>query len=180
MEDIVEREPDAAAGQRRSRAPGRVASRLARHARPAGIRLRAALSLRHVRATHPRRPPGRDARRLAAAPCNPWELERQEIRYPIGLAGRVIPDGPAAAGCRAKACMRTPSTSSCQVTARVAWPCCACGRPRHPADRLHRLLPAGLSHGRRGQAAAEVINWVLYPDDSLNLLCITLHLGFAF
>ena len=118
METIVEREPDAALG---NGGLGRLAAcfldSLATLGLPAfgyGLRYRYGVFAQRIH----------DGRQVETPDDwlrhgNPWELERPEIRHPIGLAGRVIPDGPGRRCCRKRACMRTPSTSSCPVMARV-------------------------------------------------------------
>ena len=112
---LVEREPDAAPRQRRPGSPGGVLPRLVRHARPAVLRLRPALRVRHVRAGHRRRPPGRAARRLAA----PWQ-----------------PLGDPAPG----TALRGRLWRTCRAR-RLRAPLGACRARHRPGLRLHRARP---------------------------------------
>jgi hypothetical protein len=66
LHDVLEARARRRARQRRPGPPGGVFPGLLRHAGPALLRLRPALRVRHVRAGHPERPPGRAPRPLAA------------------------------------------------------------------------------------------------------------------
>jgi starch phosphorylase len=166
LEDIVEREPDAALG---NGGLGRLAAcfldSLATLGVPAfgyGLRYRYGMFAQRIH----------DGRQVETPDDwlrqgNPWELERTEIRYPIGLAGRVIPDG--------KGRRWLPGASLYADAHDFVVP--GHGTPRVAVLRLWQATPTqpidfnAFSRGDFGTAgaakqAAEVINWVLYPDDS--------------
>ena len=166
LEDIVEREPDAALG---NGGLGRLAAcfldSLATLGVPAfgyGLRYRYGMFAQRIH----------DGRQVETPDDwlrqgNPWELERTEIRYPLGLAGRVIPDG--------KGRLWLPGASLYADAYDFVVP--GHGTPRVAVLRLWQATPTqpidfnAFSRGDFGTAgaakqAAEVINWVLYPDDS--------------
>jgi starch phosphorylase len=166
MEDIVEREPDAALG---NGGLGRLAAcfldSMATLGLPAfgyGLRYRYGMFAQRIH----------DGRQVEAPDDwlrhgNPWELERPEIRYPIGLAGRVIPDGPGRRWLPGESLNAdaidfvVPGHDTRRVAVLRLWQ----AAPTQPID--FRAFSRGDFHtAGASKQAAEVINWVLYPDDS--------------
>ena len=166
MEAIVEREPDAALG---NGGLGRLAAcfldSLATLGLPAfgyGLRYRYGMFAQRIH----------DGRQVEAPDDwlrhgNPWELERPEIRYPIGLAGRVIPDGPGRRWLPGESLYAdaidfvVPGHDTRRVAVLRLWQ----AAPTQPID--FTAFSRGDFHtAGAGKQAAEVINWVLYPDDS--------------
>jgi starch phosphorylase len=98
---------------------------------------------------------------------NPWELERPEIRYPVGLGGRVVTDGPGRRWLPAEQLSAgaydfiVPGHATERVSVLRQW-------------QAHASRPIDFAAFSRGdfaaagsaKLAAEAINWVLYPDDS--------------
>jgi len=98
---------------------------------------------------------------------NPWEIVRPELRYPVGLGGRVEADGDTRRWRPAERVIATaydvivPGHGTRRVSTLRLWSASAeegidfatfC-RGEHLAAGEHRL-------------AADLLNWVLYPDDS--------------
>ena len=98
---------------------------------------------------------------------NPWEIVRPELRYPIGLGGHVETDGLVRRWRPAERVIATaydiiiPGHGTRRVSTLRLWSASAeegidfatfC-RGQHLAAGEHRL-------------AADLLNWVLYPDDS--------------
>jgi starch phosphorylase len=166
MEAVVEREPDAALG---NGGLGRLAAcfldSLATVGLPAfgyGLRYRYGMFAQRIH----------DGRQVETPDDwlrhgNPWELERPEIRYPIGLAGRVIPDGPGRRWLPGENLYAdaidfvVPGHDTRRVAVLRLWQ----ASPTQPID--FAAFSRGDFHtAGAGKQAAEVINWVLYPDDS--------------
>ena len=137
------------AGQRRPRPARRLLHGLAGDAAAARDRLRHPLRLRHVRAAHRRRPPGRAARQLAAAGQRRGSCRATRTRRPCASAG-ASSSSTIATG----ACAPTGSTPSAVIGAalrlvhrrpphRHGEHAAAVGGARHA-----RLRPAVLQRGR--------------------------------
>ena len=98
--EVLECEGDPGPRQRRPGPAGGLLHGLAGDARAARDRLRHPLRLRHVRAAHRARPPGRAARQLAAAAATPGSCRATRTRRPCTSYGRVeLQHGRATAGC---------------------------------------------------------------------------------
>ncbi len=166
LEEIVEREPDAALG---NGGLGRLAAcfldSLATLGVPAfgyGLRYRYGMFAQRIH----------DGRQVEAPDDwlrqgNPWELERPEIRYPIGLAGRVVPDGPGRRWLPNESLYAdafdfvVPGHGTERVAVLRLWQ----AAPTQPID--FASFSRGDYHtAGAAKQGAEVINWVLYPDDS--------------
>jgi starch phosphorylase len=98
---------------------------------------------------------------------NPWDLERPEIRYPVGLGGRVVSDGPGRRWLPAETLFAdaydfiVPGHETRRVSVLRQWQ----AAPSKPID--YAAFSRGDHAGASAQRlAAETINWVLYPDDS--------------
>lgn len=99
---------------------------------------------------------------------NPWELPRHELRYPVGFGGVVHVDGggqhrwkPAEQVTAQAFDFIVPAHRSARVSTLRQWQ----AQPAAPIDY------AAFSRGEFTQAGApaqraQVLNWVLYPDDS--------------
>jgi glycogen phosphorylase len=95
-----------------------------------------------------------------------WELERAEIRYPVGLGGRVVGDGPGRRWLPAETLQAgafdfvVPGHGTTRVSVLRLW------QPLPPPIDLHAFsrgdhVAAGLQ-----RLTTEALGWVLYPDDS--------------
>ena len=98
---------------------------------------------------------------------NPWDLERPEIRYPVGFGGSVFSDGPGRRWLPGEHLFADASDFIVpgHATERVAvlrqWQ----ASPTRPID--FGAFSRGDFFGAGGaKLTADAINWVLYPDDS--------------
>jgi len=98
---------------------------------------------------------------------NPWELERPEIRYPIGFGGRVVSDGPGRRWLPGEKLFAdafdfvVPGHATDRVSVLRQWQ----ANPSKPID-FAAFSRGDFAAAGSAKLAAEVINWVLYPDDS--------------
>ncbi len=98
---------------------------------------------------------------------NPWEIPRPELRYEVGFGGRVDNDGGArrwvpAIAVRANAYdFIVPGHGTERVSTLRQWHASA----SHPIDFALFCRGQHLQAGREN-IEADVLNWVLYPDDS--------------
>ena len=98
---------------------------------------------------------------------NPWELERPEVRYPIGLAGRVETDGSGRRWLPAEQLYAgaydfiVPGHATERVAVLRQWQ----AYPSLPVD-FAAFSRGDFAGAGAPMLAAESINWVLYPDDS--------------
>ncbi len=98
---------------------------------------------------------------------NPWELERPEIRHPIGLGGRVVSDGPGRRWLPAEQLFAdaydfiVPGHATERVSVLRQWQ----ASPTRPID-FAAFSRGDFATAGGAKFSAEVINWVLYPDDS--------------
>jgi starch phosphorylase len=98
---------------------------------------------------------------------NPWELERTEIRYPISFGGRVNTDGPgrrwlpAETLCADAIDFVVPGHGTDRVVVLRQWQ----AAPAKPID-FAAFSRGDFAAAGNAKHAAEVLNWVLYPDDS--------------
>ena len=166
-------EPDAGAGQRRPRPAGRVLPRLARHARPARLRLRHQLRVRPVPPGDPRRRADRAARQLAARrhargrSSGPSERVHRAALRPHRAQRRprrqLQPDVARLEG-RSSACRTT-----CRSSATAARPSTSCGSSRRAAsdDFDMRIFNDGdYLRAVEQKIASETVSKVLYPSDA--------------
>ena len=98
---------------------------------------------------------------------NPWELERTELRFPVGFGGHVVSSGNARTWVPAQIIQAqahdfiVPGHRTERVSTLRKWQ----AQSDQPIDF------SAFCHGEYAQAAqhllqAEALNWVLYPDDS--------------
>jgi starch phosphorylase len=98
---------------------------------------------------------------------NPWELERTEIRYPISFGGRVNVDGPGRRWLPAETLFAdafdfvVPGHGTERVAVLRQWQ----AAPAKPID-FAAFSRGDFAAAGQAKQAAEVLNWVLYPDDS--------------
>jgi starch phosphorylase len=98
---------------------------------------------------------------------NPWELERPEVRYPIGFGGRVTGDGPGRRWLPAETMLAdafdfiVPGHGTDRVALLRQWQ----ASPSRPID-FAAFSRGDFAAAGSARLAAAVINWVLYPDDS--------------
>jgi starch phosphorylase len=98
---------------------------------------------------------------------NPWELERPEIRYPVGLGGRVVTDGAGRRWLPAEQLFAdaydfiVPGHATERVAVLRQWQ----ANPSRPID-FAAFSRGDFAAAGSARLSAEVINWVLYPDDS--------------
>ncbi len=98
---------------------------------------------------------------------NPWELERPEIRHTIGFGGRVVTDGTGRRWLPAEQLFAdafdfiVPGHATERVAVLRQW----CATPTRPID-FAALSRGDFAAAGAGKLAADVLNWVLYPDDS--------------
>jgi starch phosphorylase len=97
---------------------------------------------------------------------NPWELERTEIRYPVGLGGRVVSDGPGRRWLPAETLQAgafdfvVPGHGTSRVAVLRLW------QPAPPPIDLHAFSRGEHVAAGMHRLTAEALGWVLYPDDS--------------
>ena len=171
---LLEQEPDAGPRQRRPRPPRRLLPRLDGDARPARLRLRHPLRVRHLRAGDPRRLPGRARRRVAPLRQPVGDRAARVRRAACSFGGRVEHVTR-----RARAALRvagsTPSTvlgvpydtPDRRATATTPSTRCASGR-RAPAtsSTSRSSTTATTCAPSRRRTTSEVISKVLYPNDN--------------
>ena len=101
---------------------------------------------------------------------NPWEIHRPELRWFVGFGGRVVADGSNETGRRWLPAERIVATAFDFIvpghgTERVAtlrqWHAFS----EQPIDFAAFCRGEHLASGRE-RLAADMLNWVLYPDDS--------------
>ena len=101
---------------------------------------------------------------------NPWEIHRPELRYTVGFGGRVMAQGGDGSGRRWLPAERVIASAFDFIvpghgTERVAtlrqWHV----QSENPIDFAAFCRGEHLASGR-DRLAADVLNWVLYPDDS--------------
>ena len=118
----------------------------------------------------PGRPPGRGARRLAAAAATRGRSQRPELRYAVGFGGRVHGRRRrAGAGCRPRRVV-ADGLRLHRARPRHASACrrCASGRrsAEQPIDFAAFCRGEHLGAARASASPPTSLNWVLYPDDS--------------
>jgi len=98
---------------------------------------------------------------------NPWELPRPEVRFAVGFGGRVVSDGPGRRWVPSETLHANafdfivPGHGTRRVAVLRQW----------QATASTPINFAAFSHGdyttaNAAKQSAEIINWVLYPDDS--------------
>jgi glycogen phosphorylase len=98
---------------------------------------------------------------------NPWEIERPELRYTVGFGGRVEADGRARRWAPAERVVAkaydfiVPGHGTQRVSTLRQWSASAEGAIDFATFCRGEHLAAG-----RNRLAADLLNWVLYPDDS--------------
>jgi starch phosphorylase len=98
---------------------------------------------------------------------NPWELERTEIRYPISFGGTVATDGRGRRWLPAETLFAdafdfvVPGHDTDRVALLRQWQ----ASPTRPID-FAAFSRGDYAAAGAAKQAAEVLNWVLYPDDS--------------
>jgi glycogen phosphorylase len=98
---------------------------------------------------------------------NPWELERPEIRYPIGFGGSVAADGPGRRWLPSEHLFAdafdfiVPGHATERVAVLRQWQ----ASPTRPID-FTAFSRGDFAAAGGAKLAADAINWVLYPDDS--------------
>jgi len=98
---------------------------------------------------------------------NPWEIPRPELRYPIGFGGRVSSDGDARRWVPSERVVAqaydfiVPGHGTRRVSTLRQWSASAEGSIDFAMFCRGEHLAAG-----RNRLAADLLNWVLYPDDS--------------
>ena len=98
---------------------------------------------------------------------NPWEIPRPELRYPVGFGGRVNSDGdgrrwqPAERVVAQAYDFIVPGHATRRVSTLRQWSASAEGSIDFAMFCRGEHLAAG-----RNRLAADLLNWVLYPDDS--------------
>ena len=101
---------------------------------------------------------------------NPWEIQRPELHWLVGLGGRVVADGSDGSGRRWLPAERIVATAFDFIV------------PGHGTERVSTLRQWHASSARpidfaafcrgehlasgRERLSADMLNWVLYPDDS--------------
>ena len=101
---------------------------------------------------------------------NPWEMARPELRWLVGFGGRVVADGPDASGRRWLPGERIVATAFDFIvpghgTERVATLRQWHAMSEQPIDFAAFCRGEHLASGRE-RLSADMLNWVLYPDDS--------------
>ena len=98
---------------------------------------------------------------------NPWEIPRPELRYPVGFGGRVHGEGSGRRWVPAERVVAqaydfiVPGHDTVRVSTLRKWSAQAEGAIDFPMFCRGEHLAAG-----RNRLAADLLNWVLYPDDS--------------
>ncbi len=98
---------------------------------------------------------------------NPWEIPRPELRYLVGFGGRVSGDADARRWSPAERVVAqaydfiVPGHATRRVSTLRQWSASAEGSFDFAAFCRGEHLAAG-----RNRLAADLLNWVLYPDDS--------------
>ena len=98
---------------------------------------------------------------------NPWELERPEVRYPIGFGGSVFNDGPGRRWLPAEHLYAdafdfiVPGHDTERVAVLRQWQ----ASPTRPID-FAAFSRGDFAAAGSARLAADALNWVLYPDDS--------------
>ena len=98
---------------------------------------------------------------------NPWEIPRPELRYLVGFGGRVSSDGDARRWVPAERVVAqaydfiVPGHGTRRVSTLRQWSASAEGSIDFAMFCRGEHLAAG-----RNRLAADLLNWVLYPDDS--------------
>jgi starch phosphorylase len=97
----------------------------------------------------------------------PWDVERPDLRYPVGFGGRVVSEGgrrrwlPAQRVLAVAHDFVVPAMHGEQVSTLRQWQ----ATPEQPID-LAAFARGELDNAARPGITAESLNWVLYPDDS--------------
>ena len=98
---------------------------------------------------------------------NPWEIHRPELRWFVGFGGRVQADGSGRRWVPAERVVATafdfivPGHGTERVATLRQWHASS----EHPIDFAAFCRGEHLASGRE-RLAADMLNWVLYPDDS--------------
>ncbi|MDZ7653241.1 MAG: glycogen/starch/alpha-glucan phosphorylase [Burkholderiaceae bacterium] len=98
---------------------------------------------------------------------NPWELPRPELRYPIGFAGSVVPDGAGRRWLPSEQLFAdafdfiVPGHATERVSLLRQWK----AKTTRPID-FAAVSRGDFAAAGSAKLAADAINWVLYPDDS--------------
>jgi starch phosphorylase len=98
---------------------------------------------------------------------NPWELHRPEVRFTVGFGGRVASDGPGSRWEPAEILdanaydFIVPGHGTRRVAVLRLWQ----ATPTQPID-FAAFSRGDYPAAGAAKQAAEIINWVLYPDDS--------------
>ncbi len=98
---------------------------------------------------------------------NPWEIARPELRYPVGFGGRVEAEGHTRRWVPAERVVAqaydfiVPGHGTRRVSTLRQWSASAEGSIDFALFCRGEHLAAG-----RNRLAADLLNWVLYPDDS--------------
>jgi glycogen phosphorylase len=98
---------------------------------------------------------------------NPWEIQRPELRWFVGFGGRVHADGAARRWVPAERVIATafdfivPGHGTERVSTLRQWH----AQSEQPIDFASFCRGEHLASGRE-RLSADMLNWVLYPDDS--------------
>ena len=98
---------------------------------------------------------------------NPWEIHRPELRWLVGFGGRVQADGTGRRWVPAERVVATafdfivPGHGTERVATLRQWH----ANSEHPIDFAAFCRGEHLASGRE-RLSADMLNWVLYPDDS--------------
>lgn len=98
---------------------------------------------------------------------NPWEVQRPELHWLVGFGGRVQADGTGRVWLPAERVVATaydfivPGHGTERVATLRQWHASS----EHPIDFVAFCRGEHLASGRE-RLAADMLNWVLYPDDS--------------
>ncbi|MFM8695068.1 MAG: glycogen/starch/alpha-glucan phosphorylase [Betaproteobacteria bacterium] len=98
---------------------------------------------------------------------NPWEILRPEVRYPVHFGGRVIQEGVKRRWVPAETVLAqaydfiVPAHHSARTSTLRQWQAVS-----EQAIDFERFCQGEYEAAGRAQHEADLLNWVLYPDDS--------------